>query len=319
MSELTERLESATAPVFVTHRRADRDSLGAALGLQAMLGVGTVCAPAGITEPARQLCDAVDATVRKRTLPEKFDETVVLDAPSTDRIAPVAPDAPLLIDHHEPADFADSAAASLVDTDAGATAELVARLATSAGWDVPPDAALSLLVGLLDDTDFLAAAGPRSAATAASLFEAVGERVTLLPALLDRSVGRDERIASATGVLRSSGYRAGDLFVAFARVGAHEGAAAERLRDAGVDLAVVCSVQGDEVRVTARASDRLAERLSLGATLLPALADAFGGDGGGHAAAGSATVAAADVDSVVETTLAVVESELGLTFSEVSG
>jgi len=318
MSELTERLERATAPVFITHRRADQDSLGAALGLRAILGVGTVCVPAGVTKPARQLCDATDATVRAETLPDEFDEAVVVDAPSTDRISPVAPDAVLLIDHHEPADLADSAVATLVDTDAGGTTELVTRLAMSAGWDVPADAALPLLVGLLDDTDFLGDGSPRTAATVAALFEAVGEQVTLLPALLDRSVGRDERIASATGVLRASGYRAGDLFVAFARVGAHEGAAAERLRAAGVDLAVVCSTHGDEIRATARASDRMAERVSLGATVLPALADEFGGDGGGHATAGSATVVARDTDAVVETVLAIVASELGLTFTEVS-
>jgi len=318
MSALTERLERATAPVFITHRRADRDSLGSALGLRAILGVGTVCTPSGITKPARRLRDIADGTVRDGSLPDEFDEAVVVDAPSTDRISPVAPDPVLLIDHHEPGDLADSAAASLVDTDAGATAELVTRLATSAGWDVPTDAALPLLVGLLDDTDFLSDRGPQTAATVSTLFAAVGERATLLPEVLDRSVDRDERIAGATGVLRSSGYRAGDLFVAFSRVGAHEGAAADRLRAAGVDLAVVCSTHGDEIRVTARASDRMAERISLGATLLPALADEFGGDGGGHAAAGSATVAAVDPASITDAVLSTVESELGLTFGEVS-
>ena len=319
MSELADRLERATAPVFVTHRRADLDSLGAAVGLRAILGVGTVCAPAGVTKPAQRLRRVAGTTVCAGALPEEFDEAVVVDAPSTDRIAPVALDSPLLIDHHEPADLADSAVASLIDTDAGATAELVTRLATTAGWDVPADAALPLLVGLLDDTDFLEHRGPQTAATLPSLFGAVGEQATLLPELLDRSVDRDERIAGATSVLRSSGYRAGDLFVAFSRVGAHEGAAAERLRAAGADLAVVCSTQGGEIRVTARASDRMAERINLGATLLPTLVDEFGGEGGGHADAGSAAVGAKAIDPIVETVLATVGAELGLTFGEVSG
>jgi nanoRNase/pAp phosphatase (c-di-AMP/oligoRNAs hydrolase) len=108
------------------------------------------------------------------------------------------------------------------------------------------------------------------------------------------------------------------LFVAFSEVGAHEGTAAAQLRATGVDLALVCSTQGDQIRVTARASEQMAEQLSLGATLLPALAEEFGGDGGGHAAAGSATIAAADTNSIEHAVLTILRAELGLTFSAVT-
>jgi nanoRNase/pAp phosphatase (c-di-AMP/oligoRNAs hydrolase) len=318
MSELAERIESAVAPAFITHRRADRDSLGAALGLHAILGAGTICTPAGVTNPARALLEGTDAPICDGTLPDAFDEAVVLDAPSTDRISPVSPESVLLIDHHEPADLADNADALFVDTDAGATSELVARLSATAGWGIPADAALPLLVGLIDDTGFPHSGGPQTATTAVGLCAAVDDRAQLLPELLDDSDGRDERIASATGVLRSRGYRAGDLFVSFSEVGAHEGTAATRLRAAGVDLAVVCSRQGTEIRVTARASEQLAQQVSLGATLLPRLADEFGGDGGGHDTAGSAAVTCADIDSLVDAVLEILRVELGMTFSEVT-
>lgn len=317
MSDLATVLEAATEPVFVTHRRADRDSLGSALGLQAILGVGTICTPAGIAAPARDLRDITDTEIKTGSLPDTFDVAVVLDAPSTDRISPAEPDSILLIDHHEPADLATTAEASLIDTGAGATAELVARLATSAGWEITPEAALPLLVGLLDDTDFLTGANPSTALTARTLFYAVGEKVEMLPELLNHSIGRDERIAAATGVIRTSGYRAGDLVVAFSSVGAYEGTVAEEIRDAGVDLAVVCSAQDDELRVTARASDRVAEQVSLGATLLPALVNEFGGEGGGHATAGTATVVGVDADAVRNKTLAVLSSELGVQFGKI--
>ena len=317
MPDLADKLERADSPVFITHRRADRDSLGAALGLLTLLGCGNVCLPSGIRKSARQLQEHTDERIYEGHLPSEFDQAVVLDAPSTERISPINPDTVLLIDHHEPDNLADRADASIIDTEAGATAELFARLATSAGWDIPPDAALPLLVGLLDDTDQLRTGGSQTATVAARLFEVIGDRATALPELLERSVDRDERIASATSVLRSHGYRAGDLFVAFSEVGAHEGTAAARLRAAGVDLAVVCSPQNDEIRVTARGSDRLTDRISLGGTLLPALADEFDGDGGGHAGAGTASLAVADVDAVVETVLDIVASELGLTFSKV--
>jgi len=318
MSELTERLENAVTPAFITHRRADRDSLGAALGLHAILETGTICTPAGVTNPARALLEVTDAPICEGTLPDECDVAVVLDAPSTDRISPVSPESVLLIDHHEPADLIDRADASLVDTDAGATAELVTRLATVADWEIPADAALPLLVGLLDDTGFLRDGGPQTPTAAVTLFGNIDKHAQALPELLEQSTNRDERIASATSVLRSRGYRAGDLFVAFSEVGAHEGTAASRLRSAGVDLAIVCSTQGNRIRVTARASDRMTDQLSLGATLLPALADKFGGDGGGHAGAGVANLDTADVDTVINVVLEILESEIGMTFSEVS-
>ncbi|WP_158600506.1 DHH family phosphoesterase [Haloarcula sp. Atlit-7R] len=106
--------------------------------------------------------------------------------------------------------------------------------------------------------------------------------------------------------------------MSFSEVGAHEGTTATRLRSAGVDLAVICSKQGDKIRVTARASDQMAQQVSLGATLLPTLADEFGGDGGGHDTAGSATVTGADIDSLIDAVLEILRVELGMTFSEVS-
>jgi nanoRNase/pAp phosphatase (c-di-AMP/oligoRNAs hydrolase) len=317
MSDLIETLERADEPVIITHQRADRDSLGAAIGLQALLGAGSICLPSGIKRSAQQMKDLTKAPIYEGCLPEDFDHAVVVDAPSLERIAPVTPDVVLLIDHHEPADLSERSEASLVDTTAGATTELVARIATSAGWEISPDAALPLLVGLLDDTAGLKDTGPQTATTATRLFTAVGEQATALPELLERSVHRDERIATATSTLRSHGYRAGDLFIAFSEVGAHEGIAAARLCDAGVDLAVVCSRQTNKVRVTARASERATDRISLGETVLPALASEFGGDGGGHAGAGTATLTTAETDAIIKRTLDIVAEELGVTFSEV--
>lgn len=317
MSELVEELELVDSPVFITHRRADRDSLGAALGLRALLGAGTIYTPSGIEKPARKLQNLASEHIHDGQISEEYDRAVVLDAPSTERISPIDPDPVLLIDHHEPDDLASRADVALIDTEAGATTELVARIATSAGWDILPDAALPLIVGLIDDTDCLKDGGPQTPMIAARLFEAVGDQATALTELLAQSVGRDERIASATSVLRSSGYRAGDLFVAFSEVGAHEGTAAERLQSAGVDLAVVSSRQNGEIRVTMRGSDQLTDRISLGGTLLPALTDEFGGNGGGHAKAGTANLTTEDAAMVAQTVREIVASELGLTFSEV--
>jgi len=155
MESINAALTSADRPLFVTHRQADTDSLGSALGLQALVNGGTICAPDGVTARARSLVDAMGAQVVSDPACHEYDLVVVLDAPSTERIAPVDPVCPLVIDHHERGDLAERASASLIDTDAESTAELVASLAFESDWPVLSDAAVPLLVGVLDDT------GPR--------------------------------------------------------------------------------------------------------------------------------------------------------------
>jgi nanoRNase/pAp phosphatase (c-di-AMP/oligoRNAs hydrolase) len=61
----------------------------------------------------------------------------------------------------------------------------------------------------------------------------------------------------------------------------------------------------------------MATQLSLGSTLLPDLAKTFGGDGGGHDAAGGAKIATTDTDAVMSAILTAVESTVGETFTEV--
>jgi nanoRNase/pAp phosphatase (c-di-AMP/oligoRNAs hydrolase) len=244
---------------------------------------------------------------------------VVLDTSSSDRIAPVDPDEPVVIDHHEPGDLVERARAAVVDPEAGATAELVVLWAASTGRLLPPRAALPLAVGLLADTGGLEHATARTVRVAARLLGSLGHRTGDLPRLFevtgDGSGG--EHNAVRLGTLRATGYRAGETVVAFTTIGGYEAAAATALRSVGIDLVVVCSEREDGLTVVARATEAFGAETSLGAELLPALADRFGGEGGGHAGAGAATLEDATVVGVVDETLSILERERGLTFSPI--
>ena len=319
MTKLVDTLNDATTPLFITHRQADRDSLGAAIGLQSLLDRGTVCTPDGIKKSARPLLNAT--ATDPVTAPDlgQFNTAVVVDAPSADRIAPVEPEAPLLIDHHEPGDLADVASAALVDTDADATSLLVARLATEAGWPLTSAAALPLLAGIFDDTNRLKTAGAETLRVTGSLLEALGPQAEPFTDLLRHVPDHGEQTAETLGVLRATGYRSGDWFVAFSTVGGYESAAAEALRNAGADLAVVVSETSDGYRLTGRASAAFAEEVNLGETLLPAVAEAFDGEGGGHSDAGGATVAVDDPAVIKAWVLEDLEQRFGTSFSAISG
>lgn len=317
MHDVVSALEDLDHPLFVTHRHADRDSLGAALGLQALLGRGTVCTPDGIAKSAQSLLSAVGTDPVEDPKDVSFDRMVILDAPSTERIAPVTPSNPILIDHHEPDELRSKATAALVDTEADATAALVAQLAVEANWELTADAALPLLVGIFGDTENLTDASSETIRLTGTLISSLGGRTAEFPGLIRQTPDSSRQIARTMGTLRARGYRAGDIVVAFTQVSGHETAAANALRDQGVDCVSVLSEQSEGYRVVVRASDSFSKRLNLGTALLPAIAAKFGGDGGGHAGAGVATVESDDRDAIEAFILEYIGQHLGTSFGAV--
>jgi nanoRNase/pAp phosphatase (c-di-AMP/oligoRNAs hydrolase) len=72
-------------------------------------------------------------------------------------------DTPLVvIDHHEPGDLQEAATATCIDTQAPATAHLVADLLEASQYDLSPTGAAALAAGLLDDTGFRAVVTPQT-------------------------------------------------------------------------------------------------------------------------------------------------------------
>lgn len=319
METVVRRLTESSHPLFVTHHHADRDSLGAAIGLRETLGCGRVCTPDGVAASAASLLAATDTDPLTNPDLANYDLTVVVDAPSTERISPLDPPAPVVIDHHERRDLAARASPALIETDASATAELVGQLLLNSELPVPPTAALALLVGLFDDSGFLAAARPAAIETATRLVGRLGDRAGELPPLLQMEQSPDERRATALGTLRATGYRSedSDTTVAVTRVGAYETSVCHALREADVDLAAVCSFQTDGLRVTTRGSERLSSMVNLGGDLLPALAAEFGGDGGGHEGAGTVQLHTRSLPDVEALILEIVTDRLGEDLSPV--
>lgn len=174
-------LEDCSSALVVTHTRADFDALGSGIAIVDLFdGDGSLVVPGGVEKRAQRLLDlvAVAPDDAPDVSPADYDVAVVVDAPSSERIAPVDVvdrDVELVvIDHHVPADLAAHADGTLIDTDAGATAELVYRLAADAGRSFGPDSALALAVGILDDTGHLVGGGPAQFRMVAELLDAAG-------------------------------------------------------------------------------------------------------------------------------------------------
>jgi phosphoesterase RecJ-like protein len=186
--KIRRRIRTSQRVLLATHVRPDGDAIGSLLGLglalrQAGKSVQMISSD-GVPVSYRHLTGSQDVIQR----PEgDFDLTIVLDCSDLDRAGKNfngynPPD--LNIDHHVTNLL--FAKLNLVDTNAVATAEILAD--NLAGWDLPmtPDVAAALLTGIITDTLGFRTSNmtPKALRLAANLMEAGAE----LPDLYQRSL-----------------------------------------------------------------------------------------------------------------------------------
>ncbi len=301
--------------VVIVHNHADLDSVGAAVGLATTLeGHVDIATPGSVAGSADCLLDGQSVV----TDPELagYDLSIVVDAPSQQRIAPIDPttsDTPLLvIDHHERDDLHANATYHRVDTSAPATAVLVANLLQAHDLDIPPLGAQALVAGILDDTEFRAVVMPDIQPLVCELLGTATATDTTLSSLWEDEAPWSEQVATAKAVVRANGYKAGRRILLVTRVGGHERTAADMLLDGAADIGVVLSERDDHIRVVA--STTAQTELSLPEDVLEPLATTLGGDGGGHATAGVAKVNSTDIEAVEAAVIEQIEGRLGIQF-----
>ncbi len=155
-------LTSARHVVLTTHVNADGDGVGSEIGLWYLLrgrGISvSIANPTAIPDRFHFLIPAgADASDRAAREIERADVVASLDIGDLSRLGNLAAviskrQPPFVcIDHHvSPVKLPPGP--SLIAPDATATAELVFDLATVAEWQVTPEVARALYVGLLTDT-----------------------------------------------------------------------------------------------------------------------------------------------------------------------
>jgi phosphoesterase RecJ-like protein len=189
-------LGDATTVAMACHVNPDADALGSMLGLSAFLrarGVETICSfPNEPLEPPRwtswlpgsaRLVEAAD-------FPRAPDIMVTFDCASADRLGRLQASADragelIWIDHHRSNDGLGTIA--LIDPEASSTCEMVYRLVTLMGGDIPDDTALCLYAGLVTDTGKFQyeATKPQTLRIAAALREHPFDHAALVQALYE--------------------------------------------------------------------------------------------------------------------------------------
>jgi phosphoesterase RecJ-like protein len=297
---------AARHALVVCHENPDADTLGAAIGVAAIVERHGGRATLISTDPVPPLYDFLGGMDRFRTDPEPdgdYDLLVVCDCGSLDRVGAVR-DRHLelfdrlprvIIDHH--ASTTNIGQTDWVDPTAAATCELVALLA--AQLDVPLDAAggtlaSGLMAGIVMDTSTFAHPNstPRTLAVSAALV-AAGAPLSEISRRLYRSkpdaqlrlFGRvlDRLETAAGGRIIHSSLSDADL-TATGSLGSHsEGLIDILAQSETAEVAILFKEAGES-------STRLSVRTKPGGVDATVLTGAFGG--GGHARAAGATVEA---------------------------
>jgi bifunctional oligoribonuclease and PAP phosphatase NrnA len=305
---VAERIASARRVLVASHENPDADTLGAALGIAAIVERNGATVTLLCADPVPPLYGFLRGMERFRTDPDRVpaiepDLLVVCDCGSLERLGTLrerhaelfARLPRVIVDHH--ASNADAGTADWVDPAAAATCEMVALLAVRLGVsldDGDGGLAAALMAGIVMDTATFAHpnATPRTLAVSAALVEA-GAPLAEISRRLYRSkpdaqlrlFGRvlDRLETTAGGRIVHSTLRDSDLSETGTLSAHSEGIIDLLSQSEAAEVAILFKEAGP-------ASTRVSVRTRDGGVDATRLTGTFGG--GGHARAAGATVEA---------------------------
>ena len=272
-----------TKAIFV-HGNADMDAIGSAYAIARCFPNCAIFAPDGIDRVSRMVGGKMETAVREG-VGEGFDVHVVVDTSSPEQLGSGFGGADIVIDHHKPTGRWDDVPLFLCDDTRTSCCEIVKEVLDAAGIDIPRDAALMLMGGMLTDSGHFQFARPEMLESFADLMRRTGVDMDEAMGLVQSEVGISERIAMLKAVGRVRFERVGQMIVATSSAGSFEASSCRALLSAGADVAFVGSQRENEFRISGRATQ---DAVRKGVHLDEIVAKVGGetdSDGGGHGGA----------------------------------
>lgn len=280
---------------IICHHNADPDAVGAAYGIQRLIGVLDPDASTEVLYPdtASQLSErmierfSIDASKTSRLV--GAETVVVVDTGSLIQLETLIThvrDAKtrVVIDHHgKDPDIERLATLYVSDEDAVATCEIVFNVWASLGLEPPPDVAEALLVGIVFDSKHLGIGTPKMFRVVARLIE-LGASLNRAREMLQNAMDQSERIARLKSAQRAKVYRVDGWIVATANLGSFQASAARGMMNLGADVAIMAGNDKKTLKASIRSSDDFHKMtgLHVGDDISKPLARLFAGEGGGH-------------------------------------
>ncbi|MDR1690698.1 MAG: DHH family phosphoesterase [Candidatus Methanoplasma sp.] len=285
MIKETAELLKAENKVILVHGNADMDAIGSAFALSVCFPKGDIFAPGGVDRVAGLVAEKLNIDILEECDISRYDLVVVVDTSSPEQLKPaVVPDGSVVIDHHAPTGKWEGMHFLCDDTKVSCC-ELVKDIIDSVDIDIPKEAAIALLGGMLTDSGHFQFADPKMMISFAELLQNsdifMGEVFSLTRSQMTMS----ERIAVMKAVSRVKFDHVGNMIVAVSYGGSFEASSCRALMMAGADVAFVGSQRDDEFRISGRASQEMVKKgIHLG-NMMGGISGETNTDGGGHGGA----------------------------------
>lgn len=279
--DIIESLSSDRTKAVLVHGNADMDAIGSAYAIARCFPECAIFAPDGVDRVSRMVLNKMETAVREGA-GEGFDMRVVVDTSSPEQLGPGFTGADVVIDHHRPTGRWDGVPLYLCDESRTSCCEIVKELLDRTGREIPRDAALMLLGGMLTDSGHFQFARPDMLVCFSDLMSRAGIDMDEAMGLVQAEVGISERIAMLKAVSRVKFERVGQMIVATSSAGSFEASSCRAIIAAGADVAFVGSQRENAFRISGRATQEAVRK----GIRLDEIVSKVGGetdsDGGGH-------------------------------------
>ncbi|MDR1404591.1 MAG: DHH family phosphoesterase [Candidatus Methanoplasma sp.] len=273
--------------VILVHGNADMDAVGSAFAISSCFPDGDIFAPGGVDRVAGLAAEKLNINILEECDVSLYDLAVVVDTSSPEQLGPTASDIPagsVVIDHHSPTGKWKGMH-FVCDSTKVSCCEIVKDVIDAAGVNIPRDAAMALLGGMLTDSGHFQFANPKIMRSFAELLEKGNIHADEVFNLTRSRVTMSERIAVMKAVGRTKFDHIGDMMVATSYGGSFEASSCRALMTAGADVAFVGSQRDNEFRVSGRASQEIVRKgIHLG-KIMGSISEETETDGGGHGGA----------------------------------
>ena len=287
MIKETAELLKAGNKVILVHGNADMDAVGSAFALSICFPKGDIFAPGGVDRVSGLVAEKLNIKILGECNLDDYDLVVVVDTSSPEQLKPMVgtvPEGSVVIDHHSPTGKWEGMH-FLCDPARASCCEIVKEIIDSAGAEIPKDAALALLGGMLTDSGHFQYSGPALMRAFADLLEKSGIHMDEVFNLTRLQMTMSERIAVMRAIGRVKFEVVGDMIVSTAYGGSFEASSCRTFLMAGADVAFVGSQRDDEFRISGRATqDAVRKGVHLG-NILNAISGETDNEGGGHGGA----------------------------------
>ncbi|MHC1596842.1 MAG: DHH family phosphoesterase [Methermicoccaceae archaeon] len=281
---LKELLEAESSVLYLCHKNADADAVGAAFVLSQLFG-GDVGLTEGLNRVAKVMCEHLGMSPIEHPSPHGYELVVVLDTSNIVQLNNFPLKRYCVIDHHVTHELEEDAELFINEPETS-TSEIVLNMMRCWGMPLTRDMSIALLAGIITDTGHLRHAKDT---TFLHIFQILSEGLVRYGKVLDIISTTPQDPSMRQAVLKAAQrmklHKAGRFIVASSNVGSFTDAASAGLVSLGADVAFVATPLRNGVRISARAKrETVSSGLNLG-ELFSTMAQDLGGGGGGHPAA----------------------------------